>query len=103
MKFEEPLKHEIKEWFESIYGEESIRVLPQLKSPHYGEQRMKFKQGKLHVTYPNGTSRIYNLDQIKAIKINLQLSVLVGSYMVMHALNEMFYQGLLKEFGIDEE
>lgn len=103
LKFEEHLKHEIKEWFESIYGQESIRELRNLKSHHYGEERMKFKQGKLHVTYPNGTSRIFTLDQIKAIKINLQLSVLVGGYMVMHAFNEMLYQGFMKEFEKEDE
>lgn len=103
LNFEEPLKQEIKEWLESIYGEESIRELRNLKSHHYGEERMKYKKGKIHVTYPNGTRKIFSIDDIKAIKVNLQLSVYLGFYMVMHAFNEMLYQELIKEFEIEEE
>ena len=100
LNFKEPFNSQIKDFYKSIFGDESIRELRNLKIHHYGEERIRYEKGKLHVTYPNGTSIIYSLEEIKAFKINLQLTVFLGYYMVMHSFHEMFYQRLLKEFGI---
>jgi len=90
------------DFFESIFGDEGIRELRNKRIHHYGEKNMQFVGEKyLEVRYNTGKTRRYSLNEIHGIKINMQLIVYLGFFLVISAFYDMFSQ--LLELEINEK
>jgi hypothetical protein len=94
---EDDLRQSLLEWFDKIFGEEGIRELRNTKIHHYREKQMQFVEQVLEVQFSSGRTQQYSLMEIYEIKLNFQLSVFLGSYVVLSLFYHLLYELLQKE------
>ncbi len=97
VNLDENYKKELIAWYEAIYGTESIRELKNVKIHSNSENRIKFQDGLLQITYQNGTKKSYTLREIKDLKSNLQLSIFICFYLVANSFYYMLHELLTHE------
>lgn len=96
-QLQEELRQSLLDWFDNVFGEEGIRHLRNTKIHHYREEKMQFVEQVLEVQFPTGKTQQYSLMEIYEIKLNFQLSVLLGFYFVNSAFYHLYYELLQKK------